>query len=252
MNWCADPNVPDTLPIASGEFKMSKPKAIVALSGGMDSATVLSVALELQFDIVGCIGFRYGSKHNRYENNSAESVAYHYGLHYELIDLVEIGLLLKSDLLQTGGDIPEGHYEAASMSRTVVPGRNVIFASILAGIAWTRDAESVWMGIHSGDHAIYPDCRPDFAIAMNNAMHLGTDGKVELRTPFLNGDKETILMKGRKLGTPYHLTRTCYKDQPVACGKCGSCQERLIAFEKLGWEDPIEYESRRILPKTRT
>jgi len=146
--------------------------------------------------------------------------------------------------LLTGGDIPEGHYEDESMSRTVVPGRNIIFASILTGVAWSLGAEEVWLGIHQGDHAIYPDCRPEFYRAMNEAVTLGTDGKVVLKAPFLDTNKTGILRRGLFLNVPYGYTRTCYKEQEIACGKCGSCQERLEAFAECGLTDPVEYETK--------
>ena len=222
--------------------------SIVSLSGGMDSATVLSYAMA-QSNVVGAIGFTYGSKHNFYENAAAVDVCEKAGLAYELIDLSNVATHLQSNLLKSGGDIPEGHYEEKSMEATVVPGRNIIFASILAGIAWTRGASEVYLGIHSGDHAIYADCRKNFLRSMGRAMMDGTDGRVGLRAPFIDLDKAKILQEGFRLGTPYHLTRTCYKDQKVACGKCGACQERLEAWASLGKEDPIEYESREILSK---
>lgn len=221
---------------------------LVSLSGGMDSTTVLSRALEEPDVEVQAVGFTYGSKHNKYENEAARNVAAHYGLSYDVLDLSNVSQYLESNLLKSGGDIPEGHYESASMSQTVVPGRNIIFASILAGIAWSRDCDEVWLGIHAGDHAIYPDCRPEFFYAMRRAIEFGTDGCVYLEAPFLHSKKQHIIQRGLQLGTPYHLTRTCYKEQPIACGKCGSCQERLEGFKANGIEDPIDYESREILP----
>lgn len=227
-----------------------KTKAIVSLSGGMDSVTVLADAVASERD-VEAVGFYYGSKHNVFENAAAQEVAAHYGVPFRLIDLSSIMESFKSDLLLSGGDVPEGHYEQSNMSRTVVPGRNIIFISVLTGIAWTRDALEVWLGIHAGDHAIYPDCRPDFFTAQRAAVEFGTGHKVTLRAPFLFVNKQQILERGHELGVPYHLTRTCYKAQPMACGKCGSCQERLEAFAKLGRPDPIEYESRVLLPKVK-
>lgn len=226
--------------------------SLVLLSGGMDSATVLAKAIEESKD-VGCVEaliFTYGSKHNAYENDMAKRLCSHYRITYHHVDFTNIARdSLKSNLLKTGGDIPEGHYAAENMSQTVVPGRNLIFLSIAMGIAWSQGLHRLWIGAHSGDHTIYPDCRPEFIEAVGNAIYLGSDRNVALRTPFLHGNKTTILEEGFKLGVPYHLTRTCYKDQEVACGKCGACQERLEAFAAHGVEDPIEYESRIILPK---
>ena len=216
-------------------------KAIVSLSGGMDSAIVLAEAISEGLK-VDAIGFCYGSKHNQYENEAARKIAAHYEVPFDLIDLSAVTSHFESDILLSGGDIPEGHYEDASMSKTVVPGRNIIFASILAGIAWTRKAGEIWLGIHSGDHAIYPDCRPEFFDYMCSAIRTGTDGRVMLRAPFLDGDKGWILSEGLELKVPYQHTRTCYKNQPVACGKCGACVERLEAFEMNHVKDPVQYE----------
>lgn len=224
-------------------------RIVVALSGGMDSTTVLAEALFQGHQVARAVGFTYGSKHNAYENKAAQAVADMLRVPFKIIDLTEVMGNFKSNLMKTGGEIPEGHYEAASMAATVVPGRNLIFASILTGVAWSLDASEVWLGIHAGDHAIYPDCRPDFAMAMDQAIQLGTDRKVRLAFPYININKTDIIARGRRFGTPYQLTRTCYKNQPVACGKCGSCQERLEAFNRNNISDPIEYESRELLPK---
>lgn len=226
-------------------------KVLVSLSGGMDSATLIPYLQlpSMGYEIDGAVGFTYGSKHNKYELEAARKLADHYKIRFDLIDLTGIASHLESNLLKKGGEIPEGHYEAESMSKTVVPGRNMIFLSILSGIAWSRGVENIAIGIHSGDHAIYPDCRPEFTSYMRQAIREGTDKKIHLITPFLQKNKKLILEIGIPIGTPYNLTRTCYKDQPVACGKCGSCQERLAAFAAVKINDPIEYESRTILPK---
>jgi 7-cyano-7-deazaguanine synthase len=214
-------------------------KVVVSLSGGLDSATLLATAIA-EGNEVQAVGFLYGSNHNRWEIQSATKLAEHYKIPFELIDVQRVFMGFKSNLL--GGTIPEGHYEDESMKLTVVPGRNIIFASILAGYACSQEIEEVWLGIHAGDHAIYPDCRPDFYNNMARAVHAGTDGGVKLESPFLFLTKEHIVKRGLELGVPYELTRTCYKSQQLACGKCGSCVERLEAFEKNGVIDPIEYE----------
>ena len=218
-------------------------KAVVSLSGGMDSTAVLARLLD-EGKKVECFGFEYGSKHNPYEQAAARAVADFYKVSYTLIDLSAIASHLQSNLLKTGGDIPEGHYNDKSMSLTVVPGRNIIFLSILAGIAWSREASEIGIGIHQGDHAIYPDCRQSFFRAMGQAIQEGTGNRVSIVAPFLDTDKAGIVKWGLAHGVPFHLTRTCYKDQPVACGKCGSCRERIEAFQLNKQEDPIRYENR--------
>lgn len=222
---------------------MLRTSAVIALSGGMDSATVLAEAIDqLGRDKVIAVGFKYGSKHNRWENVAAENIADSMGIPFELIDLSGVMKGFTSNLLLTGGEIPEGHYEDANMSLTVVPGRNIIFASILSGYAWSKGKDSVWLGIHSGDHFIYEDCRPSFYRAMNDAVKSGTGNRVSLYAPFLDTDKVGIIRRGLELGVDYSLTRTCYKTSQISCGKCGSCQERRAAWAALGLSDPIPYE----------
>lgn len=230
---------------------MEKIKALVSLSGGMDSTTLLADAVFRSRE-VECLGFFYGSKHNPYENAAAYRIARHYKAPFHLIDLSQAMSSIQSALLKTGGAIPEGHYQESTMTQTVVPGRNLIFASVLAGIAWSKSCAEIWMGVHSGDHAIYPDCRPNFVSAMRRAVQCGTDEKVTMLTPFLHENKTSIIRLGRSYGVPYELTRTCYKDQEIACGKCGSCIERREAFRNNGVEDPIEYEYRGPLPEPPT
>lgn len=213
----------------------------MGLSGGMDSTTCLGYFLDQGAEVV-CLGFTYGSKHNQYENEAAENVVKHYGVEYTLIDLTTTMEGFKSNLLRGGGEIPEGHYTDQSMSLTVVPARNIIFLSIMAGYAESIEASKIAIGIHQGDHAIYPDCRTEFYKAMDTAIFLGTDRKVEIIAPFIKDDKTEILKTGFAINVPYSLTRTCYKDQPLSCGKCGSCVERLEAFRNIGQNDPIEYE----------
>lgn len=221
---------------------------VMGLSGGMDSTTLLGAFLELGTK-VHCVIFSYGSKHNAYENDAAVNVVKYYqdlGLpvtsSYVALEGVMAGF--KSALLLTGEAIPEGHYAEESMRKTVVPGRNLIMAAVMAGLAESIGATQVALGVHSGDHHIYPDCRPGFVTAADEAIKASSDGRVSVVAPFLNDTKQTIIERGLTfdIDVPYHLTRTCYKNQPVSCGKCGSCRERLEAFELVGMEDPIPYE----------
>jgi 7-cyano-7-deazaguanine synthase len=213
----------------------------------MDSATLLAFALDSKHEVLP-VAFHYPSKHNKLETEAASAVARHYGL---VLEHVVLGFMegFQTALFQADKKIPEGHYEAESMKATVVPARNMIFASILAGFAWNYSCKEVWLGIHAGDHAIYPDCRPEFFAPMSSAIRHGTDGRVKLEAPFLYKDKHGILLIGQQLKVPYELTRTCYTSNERACGKCGSCQERLEAFSKIGKTDPINYESRALMPK---
>jgi 7-cyano-7-deazaguanine synthase len=230
---------------------MSRKRVLVSLSGGMDSATLLARAIEHGHDIE-CVSFFYGSKHNLLEDVSAAALCAHYGVPRRVVNMVEIGRHLTSALM--GNDdrpVPEGHYEEETMRDTVVPARNIIFISVMAGIANSHKFSEIWLGVHAGDHFIYPDCRPRFISFMQQALNQGLSKYVEVGTPFLFLNKTDILSYGLSCTppVPYHLTRTCYTTSPIACGKCGSCQERLEAFRNNHTEDPLQYQTREILPK---
>lgn len=218
-------------------------KVVLGLSGGMDSSTLCGYYIDKGFEVIP-VSFEYGSKHNKYENIAAYTVAEFYGLKITHFSLPFIAEKFQSNLLKTGGEIPEGHYQSSNMSLTVVPGRNLIFASIMAGLAWSLGADTIALGVHLGDHSIYPDCRPGFISSLNAAIIQGTGEKVKVEAPFQYLDKTGILKIGYSLTpqVPYHLTRTCYKDQTVSCGRCGSCRERTEAFKNIGKTDPILYE----------
>lgn len=229
---------------------MVQKRVVMALSGGLDSTTMLAQAVHHDRAEVLAIGFEYGSRHNPHENTAAAKVAHYYSVPFRLLDLT--GLIdpyAKSALTVGSAPVPEGHYEEESMRQTVVPGRNLIFTAILAGIAGSGGYSEVRLGTHAGDHFIYPDCRPDFLLMLNETVKLSSDRKVKVAAPFSQYKKVDILRIGLDLKVPYQLTRTCYKDQPTACGVCGACQERLEAFSLLGANDPIDYERRDLLPK---
>lgn len=215
-------------------------RVIVSLSGGADSATVLAIAKEKSQEI-RAFGFYYGSKHNRWELESARDIASHYNVPFTMMDISPVLGNFKSSLLLDQEEIPEGHYNEENMRSTVVPCRNLIFISILAGIADSIGFNEVWIGVHGGDHFTYPDCRPETMEAMHRAISFGTDQRVVIRTPIQGLVKGDIIKWGISKNVPYHLTRTCYKDQEKPCGVCGSCRERLEAFEIAGVKDPVEY-----------
>ena len=219
-------------------------KVVMGLSGGMDSAPVLGYYVNHGLD-VHPLFFNYGSKHNRYEYECAIKLTEYFNTtKLKIINLNFIQDLFVSNLLNGQGEIPEGHYESTNMSLTVVPGRNSIFISIMAGYAESICANIVAIGTHKGDRAIYPDCRINFINSINNTIQLSSDRKVHIETPVQNLNKTGILKLGYsfKIQVPYDITRTCYKDQELSCGKCGSCQERLEAFSNIKITDPITYE----------
>ncbi len=223
--------------------------AIISLSGGLDSAVLLDHVLACGYKVKQAISFTYGSKHNQYENEAAKKLALIRGVPHMLMDLTAVFKDFKSSLLKTGGELPQGHYEEDSMRQTVVPFRNGIFLSILTGLAESLKADYVFIGAHAGDHFIYPDCRPEFLAAIGAAAFEGTGKSVRILHPFMNFDKAWIVKHGFEMGTKFGVTRTCYADQPTACGTCGSCQERLWAFDKNSIVDPLPYMNRKLLPK---
>lgn len=216
-------------------------KAIILLSGGMDSTTALYWAVNEGLDVVLCIAFDYGSKHNKEEHRHAKATCDKINIRFEKVNLDFS--LFESDLLKKGGDIPEGHYADKSMKATVVPFRNGIMLSYSAGIAESVDADCVILGNHFGDHAVYPDCRKDFIEPMKQAIRHGTYKQIELISPFCGISKTDIAKIGDELGIDWNLTYSCYKGNDKHCGKCGTCVERIEAFTESGINDPTEYES---------
>lgn len=216
-------------------------KALVVFSGGLDSTTALYWAVR-QFDEVETLSFTYGSKHNNMEHKYALETCAKLNIKNTLIPLDFIGQYFKSDLLESGGEIPEGYYTAENMKSTVVPFRNGIMLAIAAGFAESNDIDVIILGNHSGDHAIYPDCRPGFIEGMTKAVKEGTEKQIQIISPFCDMSKTDVVRKGAELGVDFSLTYSCYKGGEKHCGKCGTCTERKESFEQAGVEDPTEYE----------
>jgi 7-cyano-7-deazaguanine synthase len=151
------------------------------------------------------------------------------------------GKYLHSNLLKGGGDIPEGEYKDLSMKQTVVPFRNAIMLSLAVGIAESNGYERVSLAVHSGDHFIYPDCRPEFIDNIRKAIGCGTDAGIELFAPYVTYTKAEIIHEGYSMGVPFKETWTCYKGGERHCGICGSCDERKKSFIEAGIKDPTDY-----------
>lgn len=225
----------------------SREKSVVLVSGGMDSVTALYHAVEA-LDVVACISFDYGSKHNACELPFAASHCQGLGIRHDVILLNFINDLFRSDLLQSGGEIPEGHYEEQTMQQTVVPFRNGIMLSIAAGYAESVGASALVIAAHSGDHAIYPDCRESFMSSMAEAVRQGTYANISLLRPFIEFTKSQIAARGIELGVDFSRTWSCYKGDSIHCGKCGTCVERREAFILAGITDPTPYEAMPPIP----
>ncbi|EAQ32090.1 MULTISPECIES: 7-cyano-7-deazaguanine synthase QueC [Idiomarina] len=216
-------------------------KVVVIYSGGMDSFTVLNRALE-QGHEVSALSFNYGQRHVR-ELDVAAKVCEALNIPHKIVDITAINTLLAGSSLTDDIEIPEGHYEESSMKSTVVPNRNMILLSLAIGYAVSEGASAVYYGAHSGDHAIYPDCRPEFVRQMNVVSQLANYEPVEVVAPYLDVDKNAILADGLRMDLNYADTWTCYNGRDKACGKCGACVERLEAFAANGVTDPLPYEA---------
>jgi len=212
-------------------------KAVLIYSGGLDSTTLL---YEYRDRIAMAVTFDYGSKHNAREIACAVEHCKKLGIKHLVIPLGFIGQYFKSDLLQSGGDIPEGSYADENMKSTVVPFRNGIMLAVAAGLAESYGLDAVLLANHSGDHAIYPDCRPAFIDAFAAAVEAGTYNGVKVLSPYCNITKRDIALRGRDLGVDYRETYSCYKGGEKHCGKCGTCVERKEALEGF---DPTDYEA---------
>lgn len=222
-----------------------RPKAVVLLSGGLDSTTTLAQAIA-----DGCeptaISFRYGQKHTK-ELVSAENVCKHYGVAHVVIDLNLSSF--RSALTRKDIDVPidrEGKLDE-DIPITYVPARNIVFLSIAAGLAESIDADRVYIGANAVDYSGYPDDRPDFFKAYEEMLAKGTKAGVEghpvkIMTPLLHLSKADIVRLGKELKAPLELTWSCYNGGEKACGHCDSCRLRLEGFRKAGYKDEIPYE----------
>ncbi len=222
-------------------------KVVVLLSGGLDSVTALYDAKQ-RYDVLAAISFDYHSKHNDKELPEAAYHCMKLSIPHQIIALGFVGDLYKSDLLKTGGSIPDGHYEEPSMKATVVPFRNGIMLAVATGFAESCGADALSIAAHAGDHAIYPDCRETFMKAMADAIKFGTYAEIELLRPFISMTKAEIVSRGSSLGLDFSRTWSCYKGGDLHCGTCGTCIERREAFLLARIPDPTVYETAAPLP----
>lgn len=229
-------------------------KAIVLLSGGLDSATALGLTVERygNSEVMG-LSISYGQKHDK-EIQAARSVAAHYGVALKEADLSLVFENSKSSLLKgSGAEIPEGSYAeqletgGSKVVSTYVPYRNGLFLSVAASMALGYGCESLWYGAHADDYAggaAYPDCSPAFHQAISAAIKEGSGRKLTVEAPFINKTKAQIVKIGLEIGVPYELTWSCYAGKDRPCGKCATCIDRAKAFSENGEIDPALEDAR--------
>ena len=214
-----------------------KTKSIIVYSGGMDSTTLL-YQLIAEGKEVKAISFNYGQRHSR-ELEMAKKTCEKLGIEHKIIDINFMRDIASNSSLT--GDIatPHGHYAAENMKLTVVPNRNMIMYSIAIGWAVNSKFDEIAVGVHAGDHTIYPDCRPQFIEKLDQLALIANFSPVRVYAPYLLIDKGDIAIKGKELGVDYSLSHTCYEGTEIPCGKCGACQERAEAMTKAGLVDPL-------------
>lgn len=220
-------------------------RIVVVYSGGLDSTTLLVGAM-YNFAEVRALGFNYGQRHVK-ELHSAALICNDLDIPFEIADLSNITQLLGgSSQTDLNIPVPEGHYADETMKATVVPNRNMIMASVAIGYAVSIGYDTIGLGVHAGDHAIYPDCRPEFIQALNHIALIANYAPVNVYAPFLEMSKAEIIQAGDTLSimeieVPYAKTWSCYKGLELHCGVCGTCVERKEAFKLARVYDPTVY-----------
>lgn len=222
-------------------------KAVILLSGGLDSTTCMAVAYERGDDLYP-ISFNYHQRHS-IELESAKQVAAYYHVRRHLIIETNMEAIGGSALTDQAIAVPEGDVNRKDVPPTYVPARNLIFLSYALGYAEVLDATKIYIGVNSVDYSGYPDCRPAFISHFQALADYATKASTENRpihieTPLQSLAKKDIILLAKKLNAPLHLTRSCYKGGEKACGVCDSCKLRLKGFHEAGLKDPIAYETR--------
>jgi len=225
-------------------------KAVILLSGGLDSATCMGVAKEQNFELYP-ISFNYHQRHD-IELNSAKKIAKFYNVKKHLIietNMEEIG---GSALTDKNISVPEGvlNHDENDVPITYVPARNLIFLSYALAYAETINSKHIFIGVNAIDYSGYPDCRPEFIEKFQSLTNVATKAtaaehkNIKIETPLQNLSKKEIILLAKKLNVPIEFTHSCYAGYEKACGVCESCKIRLNAFKEAGIEDPIEYMTR--------
>lgn len=223
-------------------------KAVVLLSGGLDSSVCMAVANNEGYELLP-ISFNYHQRHKK-ELEAAANVANFYNVDKHLIIETNMEAIGGSALTDVNIAVPAGEINAATVPVTYVPARNLIFLSYALGYAEVTGAERIYIGVNALDYSGYPDCRPEFIALFQQLANYSTkatteDGKkILIETPLIDLTKKDIVLLGDKLGAPLHLTTSCYEGQDKACGRCDSCLLRLKGFAEAGRVDPILYHTR--------
>jgi 7-cyano-7-deazaguanine synthase len=226
-------------------------EAVVLLSGGLDSSTVLAMALERGFKVVA-LTFDYGQRHRK-EIDSATRIAKHFGVREHIVVPLELGRYMSSSLTQDSISIPSARSRSeigTEIPNTYVPARNIVFLSIASSIAESRGASSVFIAANAVDFSGYPDCTPEFMDAFQKVLEVGTKAGreghgIKIEAPILRESKAQIVREAIRLKVPLELTWSCYRGGAKACGVCDSCRLRFEGFEAAGVKDPLEYEVKR-------
>jgi len=221
-------------------------KVVSVVSGGMDSVTLAYYQhYQLGWDQL-LVSFNYGQRHRK-ELEYAALAAHALGTEHLVVDISFMAGLIPTSSLTGEVEVPDGHYAEDSMRATVVPNRNAMMLNIAAAVAIARGFDGIATGVHAGDHFIYPDCRPEFIMALQDTLRIGNEGFCSpgfiVHAPFLHSTKAAIARKAFECGVPLEATWSCYKGGDVHCGSCGTCFERREAIREAGVEDPTVYAS---------
>lgn len=218
-------------------------KSVAIVSGGLDSTVLIYDLLSQSYDL-HLISFDYGQKH-RIELDFARRTSSKLGLPHTVVDITNLNGLLGKSTLTSNAVVPDGHYAEENMRLTVVPNRNSIMLNIAAAYAITNNCSSIATAVHSGDHFIYPDCRPAFIDALEFLLTVANDGflpaNFAVLAPYVHISKDRICARGHEVHVPWEDTWSCYKGGDIHCGSCGTCFERREAFELAGVNDPTQY-----------
>ena len=223
-------------------------KAVVLLSGGLDSTVCMAVAKEHGYELYP-ISFRYGQRHSR-ELECAQKIAKHFGVARHLIIDTNMNAIGGSALTDDAIQVPKGDVERDTIQVTYVPARNLKLLRNALGYAEVVGAEKIFIGVNSVDYSGYPDCRPKFIELFQQVADYATKtavthkSHIEVAVPLLNLTKKDIVLLGTKLGAPLEMTTSCYNGGEEACGVCDSCLLRLKGFKEAGLKDPIKYRTR--------